>query len=110
MPSYCLEELGLKQLALTDALRLLEEVHFRMPEPIRLHVNAGYILTTARWATPPTMALCPCNDCSFQFSRTPCPKCFFGTVVKSFYIYSDLYAKLAFCAQSTLINFRITKR
>lgn len=39
--SYCLEELGLKLLKLTDRLRPIEEVHSRMAELIKLHVNAG---------------------------------------------------------------------
>ena len=41
MLSYCLEGQECTLLKLTDTLHSLEEVHFKMAELIRLHVNTG---------------------------------------------------------------------
>ena len=73
MLSYCLEEQEWTLLKLTDTLHSLEEVHFKMAELIRLHVNAGYFLTTTRGGLPHLRNLTLWSyvhsmTCSFQLS------------------------------------------
>ena len=91
MLSYCLEGQECTLLKLTDTLHSLEEVHFKMAELIRLHVNAGYFLTTDRGGNPPTesysVVLCPFNDMFISLVKAFLSKCLVDAFASNYHRY-----------------------